>query len=548
MTETTTSRSVGRKVIRAGIAVGLAHVLFKVAGLLQAVGLAQLLPTRLYETVYVVGFEGCIFTLFLIGEEVIGPTFLPLFMGEKDKQGDAAAWSFTNSVLSIQLLILAGVTLLLMLAPGLAISRLTHWTPENAPEQFALARSSLATMAPALIFLSMGSTTYMILNGYKRFFLAAFGDAAWKLVVLASVVIGIGVFGSDIRALIYGIVGGSVAKLATHVFGLRGHVKKLRWSWNWRSPALKRMLVLMLPLIVGIIVAKWRDIFNNVTVLSALEEGLLRANSLGRKPYVTLGWLVPYSISIAMFPFLCELVDKGDRKGFGDLLSQSGRMVLSVFIPFSLFFATLSQPLAYFLFHQAGTGDQASTWIAVSMACYMLVFPAYALEYLLMQAFFAHRRMISVTVVGIAFSFVSIAISYVGVVKFELSGSWALAAVALGFTISRVLKSLVLVLLLRRSVDIFPPRETARFLLKALATSLPAAITCWLVSRTVGQHVPLGSPRLVSLAQLAAGGTVGLLTAVVVAYLVRLREPFEMARWALDAVARKRAGRSPAPR
>jgi hypothetical protein len=39
------------------------------------------------------------------------------------------------------------------------------------------------TLGPAVIGLSLGSTTYVLLNGYKRFFLAAFGDAVWKFAV-----------------------------------------------------------------------------------------------------------------------------------------------------------------------------------------------------------------------------------------------------------------------------------------------------------------------------------------------------------------------------
>ena len=55
--------------------------------------------------------------------------------------------------------------------------------------------------------------------------------------------------------------------------------------------------------------AKVRDTVNSVYLLSALDQsGLMQANSMGRKLQSTLLFLIPYTLSIAAFPFFCELV------------------------------------------------------------------------------------------------------------------------------------------------------------------------------------------------------------------------------------------------
>jgi peptidoglycan biosynthesis protein MviN/MurJ (putative lipid II flippase) len=41
------------------------------------------LPQATFDVVYAFAFENCIFMLFLIGEEVLGPAFLPVFMRER---------------------------------------------------------------------------------------------------------------------------------------------------------------------------------------------------------------------------------------------------------------------------------------------------------------------------------------------------------------------------------------------------------------------------------------------------------------------------------
>jgi hypothetical protein len=142
------------------------------------------------------------------------------------------------------------------------------------------------------------------------------------------------IFGMDHRALFLGILVGSAAKLLTHAVGLIKHLHYLRPSLDWRNPAFRTMLVLMLPLLAGIIFAKIRDNFNNIYILTHIDQqGILMANDLGRKLFATIQWLVPYALQIALFPFLCELVSQQDRKKLGMVLGSSCKLLLAVFVP-----------------------------------------------------------------------------------------------------------------------------------------------------------------------------------------------------------------------
>src|SRR5690606_12736492 len=96
---------------------------------------------------------------------------------------------------SIQAIILLLMMAVMICFPEAVIEFFTFWDEDADPEKYAQARSYLVWMAPALLCLSLGSTTYILLNGYKRFFLAAFGDSSWKICVLLSLAVGIGVLG-----------------------------------------------------------------------------------------------------------------------------------------------------------------------------------------------------------------------------------------------------------------------------------------------------------------------------------------------------------------
>ncbi|MCF7855128.1 MAG: hypothetical protein K9N51_10050, partial [Candidatus Pacebacteria bacterium] len=120
-----TQGTLGARIVRASFIVGIAHLLLKLAGLLQAKVLAQYLDQGQYDIIYAFVFENCIFAVFLIGEEVIGPTFLPVFMREMDERGEDSAWRFGSAVLSLQFLILLVTVGAMVLFPGVVIRLIT---------------------------------------------------------------------------------------------------------------------------------------------------------------------------------------------------------------------------------------------------------------------------------------------------------------------------------------------------------------------------------------------------------------------------------------
>lgn len=559
MTESKT-KSIADRIIHAGIVVGVAHLFLKLAGLIQAKAAATFLTSNEYEIIFAAAFTNGVFSLFLIGEEVIGPCFLPVFMRQMDDHGEEEGWKFANAVLTLQGILLLLVVAVVMCFPDLMVRLLTEWNPTDDPARYGLLRSSLIVLAPSLLFLSLGSTTYMLLNGYRKFFLAAFGDASWKICVVIALIVGIGIFQWDARALMFGLLIGSAAKLATHLVGLLPKLRLMRFSFSWRSPALRTFGLLMVPLIAGILFAKFRDIFNNVRILTHIEDqpGIVQANDLGRKLYASISWLVPYALQIALFPFLCELVDRNDRRELGRILTHSCRLLLAVFIPGAVLLAVLAEPMSLILFLGGETGLQVALWTGVSMACYLLVLPAAAVECVMMQGYFADRKMTTVTVIGIGASLVSVLISYFGIVHMNAQALAALMIVALGFVVSRWVKSGVLVGVLKRSVPMFPVRESVGFLVRLLVLAAIVGATAWGVDgaldavwpdglaaarQALAKVDPLhairpagefsaGLNRSALFVKLVVSGGGGALAFLLGAYLLRIREPFDMLRWA----------------
>ena len=529
--------------LKAGAAVGAALLLFKLAGLFQSIAVGHYLPKATGD-VYVFAFENCIFALFLLGDGVIGPALMPVFMRARDEgpDGERRAWRFASAFLTWQFFVLAAAVALLMAFPETVVRVLTSWTPENRPDKFALAASTVRRLAPALLGLSLGSTTYALLNAHKRFFLAAFGDAAWKFTAVAALCLLAPRTGDPAAALIWGLVCGSVAKFLLHLWGLRDKLGDLRPSFGVRSEEFRSFALLALPLVAGVVFAVVRDNVNYVYFPSLLSDGMMQANSWGSKLEKVLVLLVPTTLSIAAFPFFCEMAERGERAVFGDFITKTGRQLLALFLPFAAVVAALSLPIVELVFRGGPFDGDSVRRTAVAMSCYTFALPAVAVETILMKAFFASRRTLAVSVLGIVFSTMSMFISWAGARYGAGNDLLVLAVIAGGFSLTRWLKAASLVALFRRGTPAFPAASTLSFLARLSIASAAAALAArW---AAVGPAAALAARfgvagRAADIVDLGLGGLAALIALAAAFALLRIREPLEL----VGLVKNRRAGR-----
>ncbi len=530
-----------QRVGRASLAVFFAHVLFKLVGVIQAAVMARYIPHAVLEPIYVFAFEGCIFNLFLMVEEAIGPSFLPVLSRELSQRGEKAGWAFANTVVTLVLVTTGMLAVAVMAGRDWIVARFTAWDPVRHAERWALGHEALVWLAPVLVGFSVGTVTYLLLNAHKRFFAAACGEAAWKAAAVCGVLGGMGWLGWDYHGLLLGLLVGSLAKVATHLLGLGRRRRYFRLALDVPSPAVRELGLLILPLLAGILLAKVRDIFNNVYILSRLDTpGLMMANSFGRKLANTANFLLPYTLSIAVFPFFCDLAIQEARDRLAGLVTHTSRLILSVIGPAACVVAALASPLTALVYHGGHFSVEDVSRTAVSTACYIFLLPATVVETLLMRVFWANRLMISVTVIGAFFAALSMAISAWGIVVMGWQGSAALATVALGAVLARAFKAGALAIYLRRryGMPLFPLRETLTFCARTASVATAAAAAAWVCVQGFETWAGWGLDKLRVIGMLVAGGlgaTGGFLLAV---RLTRLREPVQMLHWLLERIGR----------
>ncbi|MFH1707958.1 MAG: lipid II flippase MurJ [Planctomycetota bacterium] len=550
------SHTTAERIVRSGVVVIIAHAIIMLAGVVQNAVLGHYFASVELDA-FIIAFEGILYLAFLVGEGAIGPAFLPVFNAALSRGDERAAWQFANGLLSIQNLILAVLVPVFMLWPAWVVRIVNGMIGQpNLPvptAQDAFIADILRYMGPGLIGMFLGTTTYKILNGYKRFFWAAIGDTVTKAAVIGFVLLlcdphaAAAFHPRAVMALGLGVAVGGFGKLAIHILGFRDKVPLLLSTRPAvRTPEFRTFLLLVAPLLLGIVFAKVRDFINNIILLRLVDiDGIVAAHSYGAKLFKTIGRLVPYAISLAMLPYFCDMVDRNDRQALGAFMSRASRMLLLFFFPLAIGAAVLSHPMVRIIF--AHGKFNLTDWVATANICYVLVLPFYSLEYFFMQGFFADRRTVAPVVLGIASSALAILLGYLAVAVFKVHLIWgpvaAIVAVAGSYVLSRIIKIALFIHFFRKNVPVFTEPDFARFLLKVLVVT---AITGLCAAGMLHMPGPIGAlvrtggrmRQLLGLALAVMAGGAGFLAAV---RFLRFEE-FDLAfHWALEKVRRRRA-------
>ncbi len=107
---------------------------------------------------------------------------------------------------------------------------------------------------PILVLLGMTGMVVGVLNSYDRFGAFAISPLFWNIAIIA-VLVGLApVFpeGDEIYAYAIGVLVGTVVQLAIPAFDLRNTPFRLRPVFDWRSKAVRRVLLLMLPVTISL--------------------------------------------------------------------------------------------------------------------------------------------------------------------------------------------------------------------------------------------------------------------------------------------------------
>ncbi|HEX8834129.1 MAG TPA: lipid II flippase MurJ [Abditibacteriaceae bacterium] len=508
------TESTGQGVARATAGIGFLHVIRLLVGFAAQPLIANRLGLLASADVYTIATD-IVTSIWRFFEKVVNPTFLPCFMASMREDGEEAAWRFASTAMWLTMLALFIVTPLSVIFMPWIVDL---YSDKASAEQVQLTVAVSRLLMCGLFFLGVSSLTYVILNGYKRFFSAALGDTLWKIGVLIGVGAATALRLEPVQSLYFitwGFLIGSALKLLPHVLALRSKWHMLKPQIDWRDPRVKKMLWLGVPLLLGIVVSEGRDVYikyladsPKILVNGAAVEGSRTALKFSRTIGDSLIQIFPYALSIGIFPFLADLAHQRDRQPLTNTLLGALRICIFTFGPLTAILIALRFPLLRAVWESGQLNRDDTLVMSLPFVCYALGLIGFSCEMMLNQTFYAMTNVWAPTLVGFSTTVLWIIVATVGV-----HNGYGLASIAAAESIAKTTKCVILWILLRPKLGDVRVRDNLVFFAKVVVCSGLAAIGAWAISKGIAPagEVLTRMDKIKMLATVALAGCGGLL-------------------------------------
>jgi len=344
----------------------------RVLGLLRDSVLASVLGAGTIMDVYATAFM--IPNLFrrLVGEGALSVAFVPIFTGWLQRSREEARTVFNATW---TLTAIAGVVITLvgiatagpfidLFAPGFALT----------PGKRELATEMLRICFPYIFFMSLLAVAMGALNSLRHFFMPAFAPIVLNVLQIAAALVGAYfVEGPPLHIVCWSVIAAGALQLAIQIPVLRRVGMAPRPVFAFNHPAVRRLLVLMGPSVLGASVYQF-NLFIVRALASFQGEGaiayLYYADRLLEFP---LGVFV-FAIGSASLTALSRCVKAGDAEGVRRSFAGALALAAALAVPSTVGLVVLREGLmgALFNWNSAVFGDEAVRGCARALLFYAL--------------------------------------------------------------------------------------------------------------------------------------------------------------------------------
>ncbi|HET8955803.1 MAG TPA: murein biosynthesis integral membrane protein MurJ [Solirubrobacterales bacterium] len=456
----------------------------------------------------------------LFADAALQPAFVPVFTELLGKKAYKEAFRLASTMLLLVTMVLGAITaLFVLLAPVI----MPLFAPGFEGELLDLTVTLSQVLFPILVLLGVSGIVVGILNSYDRFGAFAIAPLFWNLAIIAVLVVLEPMFhGRDrIYAYAIAILVGTLVQLLIPAWDLRNTPFRFKWSFDWRHPGVRRVLVLMLPVTISLGLINFNLLINSFFGSLVSDEAPAAIDKAFRIYQLPQG-IFSVAIATVLFPTLARFANAGEMDNLRATMANGMRQILFVLVPAAAAILALSEPMIR-LIYQRGEFDPAqTTLVATALFWFAFSLPTNGLYLLQTRTFFSLQRPWQATALATIDLVVSALAALALYAPFGVGG--IVAGTGIGTTVAVIAQAVIL----RREFDGLELRRL--FVTSAKITIAAAALAGvgWVVWDVLDEILGRGlGGQIVSLgAGLAAGG----LVYVAVAKLLRVAELEQMSR------------------
>ena len=458
---------------RSGLLVMIITMVSRVLGLVRATIIAYYFGASGATDAYFSAFKISNFFRQLLGEGALGSSFIPLYNEKIEIEGEEKGKEFIYSILNLIFVFSTIVTLLMIIFSQDIINLIVNGFPT---ETKILASQLLKIMSVYFIFISLSGMICAMLNNFKQFAIPASTSIFFNLAIILASMGFSKTFG--ISALAYGVVLGGAFQLLIVLPSFFKIVKGYSFKINWKDPYLKKIFILMCPMLVGIVARQVNTIVDQVFA-SYLQEGGVTALENATRLYLLPVGVFGVSISTVIFPVLSKAVAKNDLKTAENNIVKGLNILLFLIIPSIAVLTFYSADVIRLTLSYGKFGEDAVKVTSEALLYYSLGLYFYTAIYLMTRAFYSVKN----SSYPVRFSIVSIIINIV--LNFALIKPMAYRGLALSTSIASGVNFILLVYIFRKKYMKFPLKRSLIFFGKVMLTTAIALGASYYVHNTV---------------------------------------------------------------
>ena len=324
----------------------------------------------------------------LLAGATLASAFIPVFARVLNERGEYAAWRLASIVLNwvlIGTIVLAGLVFIAAdwIVPALAPGLGEDSGIQDAVMADAILLTRLLLLSPILFAVS-GMLTGM-LHARRHFLLPGISPMLYNLAIIFGALLLPEHLG--VEALVIGVIAGSAAHLLIQLPALGGVGARIRPALSLSDPAVREVLRLMGPRMLGLAAAQI-----NLIALTFFGS-LVGDSSISALNFAWLLLMFPVglfgmSLATAIFPTLAERAAEGGAEAVERMVSQALRFTLFLSIPASVGMLMLRESIVKTLLEHGAFDAAATDLVAAALLFYSVGLFAHAAIEILSRGFY----------------------------------------------------------------------------------------------------------------------------------------------------------------
>ncbi len=368
----------------------LATAASRIAGLAREVVAAGYYGVNGPMSAFTIAFQVPNLVRALFADAALQPAFVPVFTEQLEKKNYREAFRLASTLLLLVTLVLGAITaFFVLLAPVI----MPLFAPGFEGALLDLTVTLSQVLFPILILLGLSGVVVGILNSYDRFGAFAISPLFWNLTIIAVLVFLIPHFHGQDRIYAYaiGILVGTLVQLLIPTFDLRNTPFKFEWSFEWRNPDVRRVLLLMLPVTISLGLINFNMLINSLFGSLVSDQSPAAIDKAFRIYQLPQG-IFSVAIATVLFPTLARFAARGEHENLRATMANGMRQILFVLLPATAAVLVLSEPMIRLVYQRGEFTPEQTTLVATALFWFAFSLPTNGLYLLQTRTFFSLQR------------------------------------------------------------------------------------------------------------------------------------------------------------